>query len=284
MTQLNARTVALTALLFVAPDARDATPTASQSGTAALTARSAAQIDLTGYWVSIVTQDWVYRMLSPPKGDMGSVPLNSEGKKQGEDWDSEADHSVERRCRAYGAAGIMRQPGRIHIEWKDDTTLQMDFDAGTQTRLLHFAEFLPPSGFATSQVPLSLLRVQPPRGLATRQGYSVAAWHKVAQIKGLTIVGMNSTPPPTPNQGGSLMIITTHMTPGYLQKNGVPYSEDAVLTEYFDRIHLPNGDDYLVETSIVEDPTYLTEPYVTSTQFKKEHDGRGWAPTRCDTQ
>lgn len=247
-----------------------------------LTPRSAAQIDLTGAWVSVVTQDWVYRMVTPPKGDVGSVPLNADGKKLAEAWDPAGDNTPDKRCNAYGAIGLTRQPGRLHIDWKDDSTLQIKFDAGAQTRLLHFADFLPPSGFGTTETPLSLLKAQAPPGPPTRQGYSVAAWQKIAQVRGLTIVGLTSTPAPTPNQGGSLMVITTHMTPGYLQKNGVPYSADATLTEYFDRIHLPTGDDYLIETSVLEDPTYLTEPYVTSTQFRRELDDGHWAPSKCD--
>jgi hypothetical protein len=176
----------------------------------------------------------------------------------------------------------MRQPGRLHIHWSDDTTLQLDFDSGTQTRWFHFAPFLPPNGFATSETPLSLVRFQAPPGPGTLQGYSVAAWKKVAQIRGLNIVGMNATPPPTPNEGGSLLVMTSHLAPGYLQKNGIPYGADAILTEYFHRIHLPTGEDYLVHTSILVDPANLSEPYMTSAQFKHETDGARWSPTSCD--
>lgn len=248
----------------------------------ALTPRTAAQFDLTGYWVSVITKDWAYRMMTPEKGDPGSVPLNAEGMKTAKAWDRAQDAAQGEQCKAYGAAGVMHLPGRLHIDWQDDSTLRIDSDAGMQTRLVHFAEFLPPGGFGTSETPISLLRFQAAPGVATRQGYSIAAWQKVAQIKGLQIVIMESTPPPTPAQGGSLMVMTTGMLAGYLQKNGIPYSRDAVLTEYFNRIHLPDGEDYLILTSIVADPVYLNEPYVTSLEFKHEKDGSKWMPGPCN--
>jgi hypothetical protein len=272
------RTVIIAALCqFAAAQAASAGEPAS-----AFTPRTAAQIDLTGFWVSVVTEDWMYRMVTPPKGARGSIPLNPTGARVANEWDPARDIAQGDSCKAYGAAGLMRRPGRLHISWEDDRTLRIDFDAGIQTRLLHFAPFLPPEGFGTSQAPLSLLRFQAPPGPASLQGYSVAAWEKVAQISSLSIVVMTSTPPPTPGQGGALMVVTTHMQPGYLQKNGIPYSADAVLTEYFNRIRLPDAEEYLIVTSIVEDPVYLGEPYITSTEFKREKDNARWSPTPCN--
>ena len=256
--------------------------TANPGPQPALTPRTAAQFDLTGYWVSVITKDWAYRMVTPGKGDLGSVPLNSNGTKTAKEWDPAKDTAVGEQCKAYGAAGLMHLPGRLHIDWQDDSTLRIESDAGKQTRLIHFADFLPPGGFGTSETPIALLRFQAPAGTATRQGYSIAAWQKIVQIKGLQIVIMYSTPPPTPAQGGSLMVMTTRMQAGYLQKNGIPYSSDAVLTEYFNRVRLPDGEDYLILTSIVDDPTYLNEPYVTSAEFKHEKDGSKWMPSPCN--
>ena len=68
---------------------------------------------------------------------------------------------------------------------------------------------------------------------------------------------------------GQLKVITTRMRPGYLRKNGVPYSGNATLEEYFDRFTAPNGDIFLVVTMIVTDPQYLVEPYITNAHFKK---------------
>src|SRR5437867_5654863 len=120
--------------------------------------RAMAPIDLTGYWVSIVTEDWRFRMVTPPKGDFASVPLNQEGIRVGNQWDPAKDEAAGEQCRSYGAPAIMRVPGRLHITWQDDSTLRIDTDAGTQTRLFRFG------------------RPQPPAGEPTWQGRSVALW------------------------------------------------------------------------------------------------------------
>jgi hypothetical protein len=249
--------------------------------------RAAAPIDLTGYWVSIVTEDWRFRMVTPPKGDFASVPLNDEGRKVGQAWDPAADEASGNGCKSYGAANIMRVPGRLHITWRDDTTLEIDTDAGTQTRLFHFGE------------------PQPPGADAGWQGYSVAQWELAGAPQrgggggggavgaivapGVTAGGATGAAargdagrgaPPRP-QGGSLKVITTHLKAGYLRKNGVPYSENTVLTEYFDRHNETNGDQWFTVTTIVEDPKYLQQPFITSTHFKKEPDGAKWHPTAC---
>jgi hypothetical protein len=72
------------------------------------------------------------------------------------------------------------------------------------------------------------------------------------------------------------------MKPGYLRRNGVPYSGDAVLTEFFDRTSEPNGDSWLILTSVVDDPAYLNLPFVLTTQFKREPDGSKFSPRPCE--
>ncbi len=129
--------------------------------------RAAAPIDLTGYWVSLVTEDWLYRMVTPAKGDTASVPVNAAGRAAAAAWDPAKDEAAGEQCKSYGAAAIVRVPGRMHIEWQDDNTLKIDFDAGTQTRLLHFGGTPPASGDAGYQ------------------GYSVASWDGVARGRGV---------------------------------------------------------------------------------------------------
>jgi hypothetical protein len=203
--------------------------------------RAAAPIDLTGYWVSIVTEDWKYRMVTPPKGEYGGLPLNAEGRKFADTWDPAKDERAGEQCKAYGAAALMRMPGRLHITWEGESTLHVDADAGTQTRLFRFG---PP---------------QAQRGAPSWQGNSAAQWQPQ----------------------GNLKVVTGNMRAGYLRKNGVPYSENAVLTEYFERITAPGGDEWLIVTAIVEDPLFLNTPYVTSSHFKKLADASGWSPTPC---
>src|SRR6185312_9118739 len=115
------------------------------------TAKDAAPEDITGYWVSIVTEDWRWRMLTPAKGDITSVPLNPVGRKAAEAWDPAKDEASGEQCKAYGAPGVMRLPTRLHITWQDDNTLKVETDEGTQTRLFHFTGKLPQGQAASWQ-------------------------------------------------------------------------------------------------------------------------------------
>jgi len=238
--------------------------------------RAAAPIDLTGYWVSLVTEDWLYRMVTPAKGDTASVPLNNQGKQAAAAWDPAKDEAAGEQCKSYGAAAIVRVPGRLHIQWQDDNNLKIDFDAGTQTRLLHFGGIPPASGDAGYQ------------------GYSVASWEGLGRggrgVFGLPGGGAGLTggpevakgPPPV--RPGSLKVVTTRMKPGYLRKNGVPYSANTVLTEYFDKVTEPDGETLLIVSTIVDDPQYLNQQFLTSTHFKKEPDGAKWNPSACSSR
>jgi len=218
----------------------------------ARTPKAAAPIDLTGYWVSLITEDWRYRMVTPAKGDYPSIPLNPEGRKLADAWDPAADEAAGNQCKSYGAGNITRQPGRLHITWDGDTVMKIEMDAGTQTRLFRFGA------------------PQTPAGDLGWQGYSAAQWE-------LAGAGGRQARPP----GGDLKVVTTRMRAGYLQKNGVPYSANATVTEYFHRTDEPNGDTWLIVTTIVEDPTYLTGPFLRSTHFKKQPDAAGWDPSVC---
>jgi hypothetical protein len=227
------------------------------------TPRAQAPVDLTGYWVSIVTEDWRWRMVTPPKGDYSSLPLTAEARKAADAWDPVRDTAAGEACRAYGAAAIMRVPGRIRISWENDTTLRIDTEAGTQTRLFRFT-LSGAGGFGAGAPPV-------PAGAASWQGRSAAQWQ---------IVGRRGAPP----AGGSLRVVTTGMRPGYLRKNGVPYSANAVVTEYYNRTNEPNGDSWLIVTTVVEDPVNLAARFVTSTHFKQAPDGSIWNPTPCEVQ
>jgi len=274
--------IALVAGLTAAAQQPPAAPAAAPGGQAAppappRTPRTIAPIDLTGYWVALITEDWRWRMLTPPKGDYASVPINDEGRRVADSWNLAKDEGAGLACKPYGVGNIMRMPGRMHITWQDDTTLKLEFDAGTQTRLLHFSTELPPIGYPSSEPPQAF-RAPADVGPRSLAGYSVAAWHKQAQSRGLGFGG----PPVQPGQRGTLAVLTTNMLPGYLQSNGVPYSDDATLREFYDLVTLPDKTQWLIVTSIVEDPKFLVQPFVTSTQFKREVGAeRKWRPTTC---
>ena len=206
-------------------------------------------MDLTGYWVSVVTEDWRWRMLTPPPGDYASVPMTPEAREVADRWDRDADARDGNACRPYGAGGIMRVPGRLRISWLDPDTLQIETDAGSQTRRFRFAQFEP---------------VAEPDW----QGNSVAEWE--------------TTGPGPAATGGNLKVATTGFKAGYLRWNGVPYSEQAVVTEYFDR-YATFDQEWITVTTVVEDPTYLTAPFIVSSDFRREPDGSGWNPTPCVT-
>jgi hypothetical protein len=232
-----------------------------------------APIDLTGYWVSVVTEDWRYRMMTPRKGDYASVPLNGAARQVADAWDPAKDEASGDACKAYGVGNIMRVPGRVHVTWRDDNTLKIETDAGTQTRLLHFTV---PGG---SQAPTASLAVPDGSQAPSWQGYSAARWEIAGPPDGR---GRGRGMPVAPAaRGGALKVVTTHMKAGYLRKNGVPYSEHATVTEYFDRHTEPNGDQWFTVTTIVDDPTYLAEPFITSSHFKKEATGAKWRPSPC---
>jgi hypothetical protein len=222
------------------------------------TARAAAPIDISGYWVSLVTDDWRWRMVTPPKGDYLYLPLNPAGRQAADSWDPAKDEAAGERCKGYSAPSIMHLPGRLHITWEDDSTLKLDADAGTQTRVFHFG-----AG-------------QPPAAEPSWQGYSIAQW----EVDGS---GRRGRAPAAPARHGSLKTVTTRLRPGYFRKNGVPYSANAVLTEYFTTL-TDGGIDYLVVTNFLEDPQYLAQPYVRSVQFKRQPDAKGWNPTACSAR
>jgi len=209
-------------------------------------AREVAPIDLEGQWVSIVTEDWRFRMVVPPRGDYPGLPLNPAARAAAEAWDPERDEAEGNACRAYGVGGIMRMPTRLRIEWVDDSTLQIRTDAGRQTRRLQFT-------------------ATPSREeQGTWQGVSAAEWEMHGR-----------------SGNGNLKVVTTGMRAGYFRKNGVPYSENAVLTEYFDLLTQHDGSEWLVVLSILDDPTYFTQPIVTSSNFRREDSRAGWDPSDC---
>lgn len=237
--------VLLCGLVVVTPDLR-AQLGGGGTVTPQLTPRQAAPVDLTGTWVSVVTEDWRFRLVTPQKGNYMSLPLNAEGRRVADTWDPARDQANGEQCKAYGAPAIMRVPGRVRFSWLDDNTLKIETDAGEQTRVLRFAEFMSPAE-------------------ASWQGQSLASWDVVPGLP----------------RAGSLKVVTTRMRAGYLRKNGVPYSDQAVLTEYFDRHPEPDGSEWFTVTAIVSDPRFLTQEFITTSHFRKEQDPSRWMPTPC---
>jgi hypothetical protein len=204
--------------------------------------------DIEGQWVAYVNEDWLWRMRVAEKGDFTSIPYNDLGREVGQAW----DESMLGSCLQYGAAGVMRQPLRIRVNWEGDDVLTIETDYGQQTRRFNFDEPAP------ANTPSSL------------QGYSMASWeYDAAPARGME------------GRYGSLKVETSHLTAAWLRSNGAPVSENATLTEYYDVFTDPTGTDWLVATVIVHDPTYLRTDFVTSSHFQREQQQGGWDPRPC---
>jgi hypothetical protein len=252
----------LAALLGIAVSTDAAAQARSAATQPPASGRAGAPLDLTGNWVSLITDDWVYRMITPAKGDYEYVPLNPEGRRLADTWDPERDKAAGEECKGYAAPAIMRLPSRVQISWQDDNTLKLDIDNGMQTRLFHFAS-------------------KEPQGARTWQGWSVASWEISGNTARQPTFADTNTSLGAVKRQGSLRVDTSHLRAGYLRKNGVPFSEDAFMTEYYNLIVEDDGNQYLVIQTFVEDPTYLTRHFVRTLQFKREPDASKRAPVPC---
>jgi hypothetical protein len=230
-----------------------AQPPGGNRGGPPMAPKAAAPIDLTGYWVSIVSEDWRYRMVTPALGDYQGVPMTPAAVKVADAWDPAKDEAAGEQCKSYGAPAILRVPEHLHITWQDDQTLRLETDAGKQTRLFHFGDW------------------KAPDPAPSLQGDSVAQW-EFQRGAGRAVVG------------GSLKVVTSHLKAGYLRKNGVPYSDNTGLTEYYDLVTERNGDVLLVVTIVIVDPMYLRESFIISSHFKKQADDSGWKPSECSSR
>ena len=209
--------------------------------------------DISGNWVSIVTEDWRYRILTGEAGDTQGYNLTELGTRVAESWDPVADEASGEACRSYGAAGLMRQPTRLQISWLNGDVLKIETDAGMQTRLIKFGE------------------AQDGEGVGSWQGVSNASWDLRRQGRGGS----------GPIISGTLNVETNNMRQGYLLRHGIPYSDQATMQEYFDVLIQDDGTQYLTVLSIVEDPVFLGAPAITSSNFRREVDDSKWDPTEC---
>ncbi|MEQ1580268.1 MAG: hypothetical protein ABL964_06735 [Steroidobacteraceae bacterium] len=255
-------------------------------------AQKAALIDLTGNWVSVTGQDWRYRMITPAKGDYRGVPLNAAGRKIADEFDpakyggDKYQTSAIIDCRAYGGASLLRMPTRLRINWADANTLKIESDWGEQTRMLNF---IPNRPFADGYQPLPMQAQAAAAGKTpSLQGYSVAFWEQPYRYTASAFDrgprgggGLGALTAGAQQPGGNLAVVTTALTPGWLRRNGVPYSEKTTVTERFQTFTDPTGAQWINVTIEVYDPVYLTTPFITTGDFMKEPDGAKWAPHSC---
>lgn len=261
-------------------------------GAAQPSGQQAALIDLTGNWVAVVDQDWRFRMMTPPKGDFAQVPMNAAAQRIAAQFDPALYGGANYQtsgiidCRAYGGANVMRMPTRLRITWDSPDVLKIETDWGQQTRLLRFT---PAQPFGDMEVALRTGELGGSRGPASMQGYSVAAWEQPFRFNAPNFqranvgrgggLGQNRAGELQP--GGSLAVVTTDLTPGWLRRNGAPYSSRTRVIEHFTTFQDPTGKDWFTDTIEVNDPEYLNTPFYLSAEFQKEPDGSKWAPHPC---
>lgn len=264
---------ALAGVLLFASTVLWAQPPGSR-GTAAAppSARDQAPWDPSGYWVSLITQNWRWRMVVVGPGDYIGIPINAAAKKIADTFDRAAAEAAGKQCEAHGGGIVMDLPERIHISWPDANDLRVDTDTAMQTRLLHFVSARM-AGRAGAQAasPSQPAEIQP-----SLQGYSVARW--VLPGGGQRFGASGGAPH---SHYGSIQVTTDHMLPGLLRTNGIPYSADAKKTEWWDLRQESAGEQWLVISTTLVDPQYLTRPYVYDPIFQKEADGAKWDPTPC---
>lgn len=229
-----------------------------------------APIELTGNWVSVVTEDWHIRMITPPVGNFDGLPLTQRAQEAANAVDLEQIENSGQACQAFGAVRIMREPGRLKISWEDADTLRIETDAGEQTRLLHFDNI-------------------PTAGVPSLQGRSIAAWQYTggfdperARLNPGQVGSRGLIRGPSMEMaGGKLYVETSNLSPGMLRKNGVPYSGATELKEYFNTLREPDGTEWLIVTTVVRDPINLLVDHITSSNFQREADDSKWNPTPC---
>jgi len=265
---------------------RGAAPAAQPSG------QQAALIDLTGYWVSVIDEDWRFRMMTPPKGDYAQVPMTPAARPIADQFDPAQYGGTNYQtsgivdCRAYGGANLMRMPTRLHITWDSPDVLKIETDWGQQTRLLRFTRGQP---FGDMELALRSGEVGGSHGPASMQGYSVAAWEQPFRFNAVNYqranvgrgggLGQNRASELQP--GGDLAVVTTDLAPGWLRRNGAPYGTRTRLIEHFMTFQDPTGKDWFTDTIEVIDPEYLATPFYISAEFQKEPDASKWAPHPC---
>jgi hypothetical protein len=249
----NRPLAAAVATALVALAGMAGTAHAGQAPAPPRSAREAAPVDPTGVWVAVITEDWRWRMLVQKPGETTSVPLNDAGIKAAKEWDPARDAAAGEQCKAFGPGGVMRLPLRIRVSWADDQTLKVETEAGQQTRLFTVAP-------VARGAPIAVSPLEPgPANTPSLQGTTVARWN-----------------------GSTLEAVTNSTTGGYLRRNGVPYSANALIREYWN-VHTDYDVQYLSVTTVVRDPMYLRQDFLTGSSFRKVTDSDPkWAPFPCD--
>jgi len=208
-----------------------------------LAAPAFAQIDFSGEWAPRFYEDQPERVAGPELGDYLGLPINDAARERADTWAASIQSTPEWQCRPHSADYIWRGPSQLRIT--------KEVDPVTRQILAFHAEWL-----------RSIDNIYYLDGRPHPSANSPHTWGGFATAKW---------------DGDMLTVTVTHLKEGYVRRNGVPRSDLATVTEHWVR----HGN-WLTVTTVVNDPVYLTEPFVRSTDYElDEH--QLVAPYPCDT-
>jgi hypothetical protein len=203
-----------------------------------------AQRDLTGEWAPRFHEDQPERIPGPDIGDYLGLPINDSARLRGDSWDASLLTLPEHQCKPHPADYGPRGPANLRF-WRD-------IDTATQQTIAYHTHI---SWQAPERTIWMDGREHPPEYAPhTWQGFSTGKW-----------------------EGDMLTVTTTHLKNGWIRRNGIPRSDKAVLTEHWIR-----HDKFLTLVSIVNDPVYLSEPFIRTTDWQADPD-QNIAPYPCES-
>jgi hypothetical protein len=183
-------------------------------------------------------------MEGPELGDYLGLPINDAARLYADSWDASLLALPENQCRPIRDDYPSRGPAQMRISKQVD---------GPTQQIVAYRMLL--SWMTQERIIYMDGRPHPPEYAAhTWQGFSTGHW-----------------------EGNMLTATTTHLKAGWIRRNGVPRSEKATLTEHWIR----HGS-YLTLVSIVNDPVYLTAPFIRTTNFVLEPEQQ-IAPFPCES-
>ena len=189
-----------------------------------------AQRDLSGEWTALYHEDQPHRIPGPDLGDYTGMPINDAGRLKADSWDASILSLREHQAKPHPSTYSLRGPANIRM--------RKEIDPATQETIGY--ELFGTFGQATRMIWLDGRPHPPAHAAHTWAGFSTGRW-----------------------DGDALTVFTTHVKAGWLQRNGVAHSDRATMTERFIR----HGD-VLTVVSIVDDPIYLEEPFIRTTNWR----------------
>jgi len=202
-----------------------------------------AQTDVSGQWSDRYHEDWPERIPGPDAVDLSGLPLTEAGRAKADSWNVSVQTLPERQCIPHMATYGLQGPANLRI-WNE-----VDPTTGRVLAWKIFGTF----GRTTETIWMDGRPHPSPRALHTFEGFTTGEW-----------------------EGDTLVTYTTHIKMGYLRRNGVPSSDRSVVVS-----HIVRHGEILTITTIVEDPIYLSEPFIRSHSWELDPKQQV-LPTPCE--